>query len=652
MKKRIYVAAFSLLFTVTIGSVDAQEIATYNLNRTLPQANILNPSFNPDYILSIGLPSPYAKLSLGGLRLSDFIVNDSIVDLNNAADAFAQTQSFNLSADAQLFYLGFRIGRNYVTAQANHHTSASFSIPGSLFSNDYSDIFIDFGRLNARVLSYTDVAAGITRPFFDNRLRVGLTAHYIQGHGYIGTNAIDGSLTVNPSEITINTNNVDVSAAGIVLIDSLQNTFNGTGNWRNWALNSNRGYKLDLGMQYFLTPKLSVSASVLDLGFISWNEYTEGISLDGVNYSFTGISPFDLGELDTFLTQQVDSIQSLFVVDSTTENFRTTFSPRIYSGLHYDLLFNRFSVVGGLNRIQPLDPFVQLSYNIKFLRMFEASVGGGYANGTWGNINAGFTVKLANLQVFATVNHLEPALDITNTSTVDARVGINLVFGNPKNVKVKKRDREEEILEEEEAQIAELTEEADMAEDDTTEVVTDAVQEEAMQEEIITEVPEETVQQEEDTIQNEQRQPQPVIVPIPVASGTEDTSSAVEPPVSQVQTPENATVIPEEQPLKTESDGEPTITFIQGNHPEELPLGHYVIVGVFSQLENVESYSRQLARSGYMNSYGFVSERGAWYVHIYSHPDDISKAREIRDEIRQKNQFQFANAWVLTMKKP
>jgi len=87
-------------------------------------------------------------------------------------------------------------------------------------------------------------------------------------------------------------------------------------------------------------------------------------------------------------------------------------------------------------------------------------------------------------------------------------------------------------------------------------------------------------------------------------------------------------------------------TFTRGNHSQELTAGTYVIAGVFGSAPNARNWARQLVDSGFNASYGFLTEKNLWYVHIYS-GNDINEARTKRDLYRK--QPMLKNAWLLTI---
>lgn len=83
----------------------------------------------------------------------------------------------------------------------------------------------------------------------------------------------------------------------------------------------------------------------------------------------------------------------------------------------------------------------------------------------------------------------------------------------------------------------------------------------------------------------------------------------------------------------------------KGSHLLELNIGEYVVVGVFSTFDNAEEYSDELFQMGYHGAqFGYISEKGYWYVFIHK-TDDPVESRRVRDEMRKIPLFK--DAWVL-----
>ncbi len=88
------------------------------------------------------------------------------------------------------------------------------------------------------------------------------------------------------------------------------------------------------------------------------------------------------------------------------------------------------------------------------------------------------------------------------------------------------------------------------------------------------------------------------------------------------------------------------VTVKRGPHPNELEVGHFVIVGAFKVRANAEKYKSRLMEMSFVADFGHLTEKGLWYVYI-SRTDDIDLARTNRDKYRKMSIFK--DAWLLSV---
>ena len=86
----------------------------------------------------------------------------------------------------------------------------------------------------------------------------------------------------------------------------------------------------------------------------------------------------------------------------------------------------------------------------------------------------------------------------------------------------------------------------------------------------------------------------------------------------------------------------------RGENSEEMELGNYVVVGAFQSRANAESFVKGLTRMTFDAHFGFLTERGYWYVYLF-YSDDINTVRAERDKSRKLKIFR--NAWLLTVQR-
>ena len=95
---------------------------------------------------------------------------------------------------------------------------------------------------------------------------------------------------------------------------------------------------------------------------------------------------------------------------------------------------------------------------------------------------------------------------------------------------------------------------------------------------------------EEDTVVTEIIPEDTVVLELPVEEIAEDTVVVEEPLVVE------DTVIIEEAP---EVINVPPLVVRRGDHPLDLDVGHYVIVGAFSIKENADNYAQRMQAAGF-----------------------------------------------------
>jgi hypothetical protein len=322
-----------------------------------------------------------------------------------------------------------------------------------------------------------------------------------------------------------------------------------------------------------------------------------------VYYTFKG---FDLLQLlnqtpgQGFLQAQLDSLESLYTTTETTGNtFRTSLTGKFYAGINYRLLnMNNFSALVYLDMFQKrIDPAISLGYNLQIRRLINATVGITYQNKQITNIGAGLALKLAALQIYATSDRANSFIYPSRASRADAHIGANLVFG-----KVKKKDLIEKKKPAEQEEVAEEVKHDSIPE----------VEEPAAPEKLAVAVVEEQVEE-------------------------------IVPTLDEVK-PELPVVV--EEPVKVP---EPRHEIVKkGTDRDELQNANYVVVGAFKSKSNAGRYSNMLRQRGHENNFGFVSAKKVYYVFVFS-SGNLDETREVRNQYRNLTDFQFPDAWVLTV---
>jgi hypothetical protein len=631
MKKSLL---FYLLLVVTFANAQS-EFSSYRLNGTLPESNLLNPAFAPNFKVVIGLPvisSLYFSGNTGGLSFRDVFKpteNDSLkLDTLSIFQKLKPSNGLTAKESIQLFYFGLRGKKGYFSFGVHQVSETRFNYPGDLVgwairgpgSSHYIGKPLDFSNFYGSSVWYNKISFNYGRDI-TNQLRIGVRVNYLLGVASGQTTKLSGKLYVGIDSVNVRTGAIKLETAGYDFFN--KDNLSGA-DYQNYFLKSkNKGVSIDIGGTYSLTDNITLSAAINDLGSIKWKDYTRAYDIAPVNYTFKGFDFLDYINKkpgDQFLQAQADSLQNLYKAKETKGNtFKTSLVGKFYAGANIRVLrINNFSALVYMDMFRKkISPAISLGYNLQLGRTLNTTVGISFANGKISNIGAGIALKLTHMQFYASSDRANSFAYPARASSVDARFGMNLVFG-----KAKKKDKIDEALKEEkEKPKEEIKEEAPPIIKEEPVEKKDSV----VAAPVIT--PAETVVA-------------PIIQPLPLAK---DTIPTIQPKPdtarAEVIAPPPAIV----EPVKE-------VVVHAGNAKDELTVSHYIIVGAFRSKENAKRYSDQLKKEGHDNQFGFVTEKSVYYVYLKK-IDDRDEAIRIRTEYRAKTDFEFPNAWILTVEK-
>lgn len=468
MRVLFFLLTLFLLSGVVQGQ-DGNNSAYYLSN--LPQRVRLNPSYQPEYKVWIGLPVlsgisvNYMNSAFG---IEDLLMkgkDDSLyVDMDRMYKSLRKRNIIQFGNENSVLTVGIKIKSWYATLDIAQRNDLIFHANKDLFTflkrgnTPYLGKTMDIGDIGFRVNMYDEFAFGLSKKI-NSKWTVGGRAKFLLG-------------IANVSMVNSNISIKSAEDASTLRLHSKQDirisapvTFNYVtdGKYINWddfdadvddfsasmVLNTkNPGFALDLGAEYQFNEKLKFYASLVDLGFIRWG---------AKNYRFTQNTTFDWqgADLSNSIKPEDPSIDDVFddLIDSLKDNFRlvegqgaytTMLRSKLYLGATYRL--TRMVNVGGLAELTLMDkifyPSLTASADVRLLRNVSAAVTYSVMPGNYVNLGAALTAKLGPVQLYASTDNVLAA-DYTNTQSVNARFGINLLFGHKDK---KKKSKAEEVI--------------------------------------------------------------------------------------------------------------------------------------------------------------------------------------------------------------
>lgn len=449
----IIIAVLILAQAFTISNLNAQnERSMYYMNQ-IPQASFGNPAFMPTYKFYISVPmisSTYTSYHNSGFKYNDVFTrrsDDSLVfDQKKFLNTIGNNNDIGFSMQKELIAMGFKTGKNYISFSLGVKGMGNFHYTKDLMSlllNGNAPFLgktVDISGSKVYGISYGEAALGFAREI-NTKLKVGVRLKYLFGVAAINSQDSRVTLTTDPTTYAI-TAMSDIHVDYAMPTDS-QDKFDVS------AITKNSGVAIDLGVDYKVNERLSVNASLLDLGSITWKQKVTNYISTTPNNSFTfrGIVVNDLfsknGSSDSTFNHLLDTLKNEFNVAETHKSFKTSLVKRVNIGATW-MLDNK-NMAGFIMRNEFFagiyNPSVTLSLNHQFGRILSGTVSYSYIDKSFTNVGAGFSLNLGPVQIYGVMDNVIALMQVKTMQTVNAQIGLNLVFGSNLK-KAKKREPE------------------------------------------------------------------------------------------------------------------------------------------------------------------------------------------------------------------
>ena len=433
---------FLALLLFSIGISAQPQLGTHFMRNTY-QASRTNPALLPDDKIVIALPNLYNHFELTGPSFGDLINTDGatpVFNLGNILNDLDDENSFRNHATLETIGISVGLGNLRLGLHSASHIGALVDYRKGLAeliwrgNAPFIGQTVDIGT-NLQIAGYHEL--GLTGSYKIKALTVGIGLKYMTGVGDISTENSDASLFTDPDiyQLTLNS---DFRANTSSFLD-----FNGINDFEtNFDLNdfgfgnmfsANSGFALDLGVDIDLG-NLKVAASIVDLGSINWTEnvrnYTSSGSFeyDGLDFSgaITGSDASFEGALDT--------LQEVFEVVETFNEYSTSLPQKLYVSAVYDLtdMWQLGASYYNESYNGTSSNAISLGAQARLGKLF--TVGGNYSiyNDNFANIGLNGTAKIGPVQLVLASDNVIGLFDLDNTKYTNFRLGLNLIFGSKK----------------------------------------------------------------------------------------------------------------------------------------------------------------------------------------------------------------------------
>jgi len=385
MKRKTYL----FLLAVLTGSLTAaaQTRTAYFMDQTAIRTS-LNPAFQTerDYYTIPLLGNFSVSTQTNGLALDDLVyphgggVYTFMSPYVGAGDFLSKINATNLAGmdfRTDILSAGVHAKGAFWTAGIALRGSGYMKVPKSMFELMKTAKDADVSDLKAEGSAWLEIALGYSREL-NERLTVGGKVKILPALGGFRVN-------LDRLQAKISDQSWQISSSADMYLSGLNTKTDAKKGYIDGAEISpglaGLGAAVDLGVSYRLLDRLTVSGSVLDLGFISYSGATYAKA--NSSFSFDG---FDLPSgdqpLETPIGDQVDALKDDLLAlghfkEQGEKSYTSTLSTTILAGAEYAFLDNRLSAgLLGSARVNPYNVVTEitLSANYRPINWFAATL--------------------------------------------------------------------------------------------------------------------------------------------------------------------------------------------------------------------------------------------------------------------------------------
>lgn len=452
----------------------------------LPQNHILNPAIRPDNSFYLGLPvlsGVYASIDNDFLELKDIFIpglksGSNLVfqqpgyNLNKIVNKLKDRNNISSDINLQLFGLGFTSGKGlYFFMDINDRIETDAVFPKSILNllingnAQFLNQNIDLSGLNMKAQYYREFGFGLSKNLTE-KLRIGVKAKILAG---IVSGTLDNRtmiLKVNNTFSQTISADASFDISGETWIDNMKKDMDGikknpSSLVKDYALNSfsNPGLGIDFGAVYNLNKMISLSASVTDLGFITWKKDLKSYKAKN-SFEFSGLSLKDVVDqnitMNTLAENITDTITNSFIKNANPSSYRTYLSTGVLFGANMNLFQVLSFGILSSSKIYygQIKESLTFSANAYVGKVLSASLSYTAVNYSYNNFGFGIASKTGPIQVYLTVDKIPSkwskvyfeksdqnflALSLPDKwYTLNLQFGMNITIGKMVNKKVDK----------------------------------------------------------------------------------------------------------------------------------------------------------------------------------------------------------------------
>ncbi|MCC5916138.1 MAG: hypothetical protein JJU02_02300 [Cryomorphaceae bacterium] len=458
--KGFLIGAFSffILLAIPQKAVAQSDLMLYNF-RGVAQSSLLNPATRSQTRFSLGIFSNETSFHNTGFSAHDLMARGSNLNdnLTNILSNIGDRDFIRANNETHLMFTSFHISpRSQISFGTKLSTLNHLTLPVNLLrliqGNDQEGFrneevqFGNFGFDFSTIFSYhLGLSVGI-----NERLNIGVRGYRHHGLYNVSVNRDENDVRVFFGEdqwrsstnflarTSMAAGPIDRTVASEITYDSIRQ-------------NENIGYSLDLGFNYKLSDKWSISGSILGLGYINYTYGLREYAAEG-DFDFDGIEVdlnSETGRLTVNTGEIIDTLRSAFNIGVRDgESYRRNLPTQVFVGAEYEITKrHRFNYVTRYTRWSDKNYF---DFNVRYVfaptRFFHTMASISSIQGKMYGGGAGVQFYLPGIQIFVMADIMSKSIYIDQIQGAFVNVGLNMAFWERTK---KKKDDQEEIIENE-----------------------------------------------------------------------------------------------------------------------------------------------------------------------------------------------------------
>ncbi len=365
MKKIKHIVIFSLLAVCSVKGLAQTAKSAYFLDGTFHNYK-LNPAMRPERaFFSVGATTVGTN---GNVGISHFLFPQddhlttfmsSTVSENEFLGRLPQSIRFGINADETPVALGFRLFGGYTTFDVSVHSSTSMALPKGFFEfakKGLQEEHYSFSGINVNTINYAATTLGYSHEIFRG-FSVGVNLKALIGLAYADATFDKFNIEMSDEQWMVEAHAKAQAAVGtkvdfykdIKTIDNIELKISDP---------TATGFAIDLGAVYDMEdviPGLTVSASLIDLGKITWQQMMSVENDENSCIRWEGLKEGNINDLEGAFNQELDRLEEAAtqmiefkVSDFKEESYKL--NATMYLGAEYNLPFYRnlsFAVLYG-----------------------------------------------------------------------------------------------------------------------------------------------------------------------------------------------------------------------------------------------------------------------------------------------------------------